>query len=167
MPVDTTASRKGREARRRRSSSDTMQAVIVRTVCAFGARKAARSPAASKIYRKQLHMGCVGRGRDDRFGFWVKSGNLSLWPMLCWRASATNRRRPAESIADACTGLGTRSHRGCRCVAALHEFVAGPKPADPACLLHVRSRRGLCCKSRRAGPVKWKFETIESGGRFF
>src|SRR5438034_244301 len=43
-------------------------------------------------------------------GFWVKSGNLSLWPMLCCRRVGDQQTAPAESIANAWTGLGTWSH---------------------------------------------------------
>src|SRR5215510_1211973 len=109
MPVDTIASRKDGRPDAGDRAPGTMQAVIVRTFCALGARKVACSPAASKLYRKQLHLGVYERGVVTA-GLWVKSGNYLYGRCCVVSASATNGRRPAESIANARTGLGTRSH---------------------------------------------------------
>src|SRR5262245_21884390 len=61
-----------------------------------------------------------------------------------------------EGLED--TDFADVSQRTCR---PLYNQAAG-------CAVHSRSARGrLCCKSHQADSVKLKFETIESGGRFF
>src|SRR5262245_38136611 len=63
-----------------------MQALIVRTVCAFGVRKAARTPARSKLHRKQLHLGCVRSGRDGRFLSWGVTDAAELCSGTCFHS---------------------------------------------------------------------------------
>jgi hypothetical protein len=97
MPVDTIASHKEREARRRRSGSDTMQAVIVQTVCGLRGTESNALACRIEALPKATPPGLCTKGLVTA-GFGL-SPEICLYGRCCVvSASATNRRRPAKSI---------------------------------------------------------------------